>query len=494
MFYMLKSNIMFRNYESFGYITDNRNFGYIKSDGDGGFIGDKIVSKSGSIFLSALCQYPQHIDEIVKKIKLIFNNIETKIITNDAKDFYNTLEQDGFIASGNTEIECKDNDWKFSYELLESRICNGRLDSNKITVNTDTQEFFENFFQNEYRLTNLHIEITGKCNERCIHCYLPGKEKAKHIDTRLFNSILEQCRDLKVLHVTLTGGEPMLHPDFILFIKKCKEYNISVNILSNLTLLNEEIIKEMKTNGLLSIQTSLYSTNKDVHDSITNVKGSFELTKKSILKIIENNIPIQISCPIIKQNKNYYKDVLNWAKNHNIYVGYDYVIIGDCKNTMKNLSCRLSIDDVEEIIRDRIEIDGNYLDELRIECEEKKKSKPDDIVCSVCHSSFCISENGNVYPCAGWHGYVIGNANNMSLNDIWNGSKNIQYLRNLRKKDFPKCIKCSDKDYCTMCMVRNANENQSGNPLAVNDFYCKIAKINRCMIQNSQDNYEIDNI
>jgi hypothetical protein len=36
-----------------------------------------------------------------------------------------------------------------------------------------------------------------------------------------------------------------------------------------------------------------------------------------------------------------------------------------------------------------------------------------------------------------------------------------------------------DKEYCTMCMVRNANENQKGDPLVVNEFFCNIAKLNR---------------
>ena len=45
---------MFRNYESFGYITDNRNFGYKKKDQNETNIGDKIKSESGAVFLSVL--------------------------------------------------------------------------------------------------------------------------------------------------------------------------------------------------------------------------------------------------------------------------------------------------------------------------------------------------------------------------------------------------------------------------------------------------------
>lgn len=85
--------------------------------------------------------------------------------------------------------------------------------------------------------------------------------------------------------------------------------------------------------------------------------------------------------------------------------------------------------------------------------------------------------------------------NEASLNDIWNGSTKIQYLRNLRKRDFPKCIQCSENEFCTMCMVRNANENPLGDPLAINEYFCDITILNnkmyfdrKCNPVNSQGN------
>jgi len=59
---------MFRNYESFGYLTDNRNFGYKKvNSSENNDIGDKIVSGTGAIFLSVLDKVPQTLDDLAKK-------------------------------------------------------------------------------------------------------------------------------------------------------------------------------------------------------------------------------------------------------------------------------------------------------------------------------------------------------------------------------------------------------------------------------------------
>lgn len=332
-------------------------------------------------------------------------------------------------------------------------------------------------FNTEPRLTNIHIEITSKCNERCVHCYIPHENKLNHMQSDLFYSILNQCKEMKILHLTVTGGEPMLHPSFLDFIKKCKLYNMSVNVLSNLTLLNEEIVKEMKANPLLSVQASMYSMDPNIHDAITRRKGSCELTKNAIMRLVENDIPLQISCTIMKHNRDCYMDVVRWAKKNNIRIVYDYVVIGEYDSTTENIENRLSVLDIKEVIDNKIIDEPNYLTFIATELENKKKETPDDTVCSVCHSSICIADDGTVYPCAGWQGYIVGNVNDEPLNDIWNTSKKIKYLRDLRKKDFPKCITCSEREYCTMCMVRNANENPNGDPLIVNGYFCEIAKL-----------------
>ena len=480
MFFKQKSNVIFRNYESFGYITDNRNFGY-KQINNGNHIGDKILSESGAVFFSVIDRKPQTLDELAKKINEQFTDVDIRTIKNDAREFYCMLEREGFIVAGKTFHECEEKDTRFSYKILEPEIKKD-FSTTIMSPEKDTQDFLEEYFKGKPQLTNLHIEITSRCNERCIHCYIPHDNKISNINPDLFYDVLNQCKNMKLLHLTLSGGEPMLHKNFCDFLRKCKEYDFSVNVLSNLTLLNDEIIKEMKETPLLGVQVSLYSMNPNIHDEITQMKGSFGKTKNAILKLIENDIPLQISCPIMKQNKNCYDDVIKWAKVHNIHAGDDYVIIARYNRTTQNLSCRLSVDEINEVINDKVTNDAKYLEQMEMAAEKKKNITSNDFVCSVCHSSICIADNGNVYPCAGWQDYIVGNVKETSLNDIWYNSEKVQYLRGLRRQDFPKCIKCVDKEFCTMCMVRNANENPMGDPLIVNEHFCNIAKLNRKII------------
>lgn len=482
---------MYRNYEEFGYITDNRNFGYKRSDDNSNDIGDKILSESGSIFFSVLDDKPQDINMLTSKICTKFSDIDFDIIKNDALEFYSRLEMDGFVVSGDTVKKCQKKDIKFSYKDTQDLKFSNLIPKDE----NSTQDFILQYFNEEPQLTSLHIEILSECNERCLHCYIPHENKFSKIKPELFYNILDQCRDMNLLHITISGGEPMMHEEFCNFLAKCREYNLSVNVLSNLTLLNEQILNEMKANQLLGVQVSLYSMNPNVHDEITQSKGSFEKTKNAILKLIDNDIPLKISCPILKQNKDTYLDVVNWGKTHKIHVGNDYVILARYNHTTQNLNHRLSLRDVKDVIYNIANYDNEYIKELKTESDKKQKLSANDFICSICSSSFCISDNGNVHPCAGWLDCVVGNVNNSTLKEIWNNSEKVNYLRNLKRKDFPKCLKCSDKDFCTMCMVRNANEDPHGNPLVVNEFFCNIAKINREIFEKyEKKNYSYSDV
>ena len=155
------------------------------------------------------------------------------------------------------------------------------------------EEFFEKWGQN-YHLSRVHLEVSAPCNERCVHCYFPDNYRKGLMPRELFLRILEQCKECNVLSITISGGEPMLNPDLLFFIKECRENNFSINLLTNLTFLSNEMLQEFVKTPLLSVQTSLYSMNADVHDSITSVKGSFEKTKKAIETLYQHDIPMVV--------------------------------------------------------------------------------------------------------------------------------------------------------------------------------------------------------
>lgn len=467
-YYQINPNVIFRNYDDFGYITDNRNFGY-HFKGDNRVLGDRIVSESGAVILSCMKKKPLSLDEITRRVADEYGDVNFETLLADIATFLGQLVDAGFVIYSDSDERPK--------EKKEENV------NEKATTTKSTQAFIEKKFGEQPFPVSVHIEIISKCNERCIHCYIPHKFKTQLMSPNMFYDLLDQCRDLNIQHVTISGGEPMLHKNFIGFLKRCREHDMSVNVLSNLTLMNEEMVAEMKRNPLLGVQTSVYSVRSEVHDAITMSDGSLQKTLQSVLSLVENRIPVQISCPIMKANLNCYKEVRDWADKYNITVGFDYTVIGQYDHENQNLDCRLNYDEVERVIKEEMAVNPAYKDELIKEAEDNRRKTQEDYICSVCNSSICVSQNGDVFPCAGWQGYILGNISERSLSDIWYHSEKVCHLRNLKRKDFAVCGKCQQREYCTVCMVRNSNENPTGNPLEVSKYFCKVAEVKKKLVE-----------
>lgn len=468
MFYKLNENVMFRKYNNYGYLTDNSLFGYRMEGDDLWFPGERYVSESAAVMLSVLEKKPLEIDEIINKLIKIFNGVSKEELKNDVICFYDELVNEGFLSKGKSIELCQQNFREKNDENL----------SKLFSVETCANDIFK---PNDF-LRSIHIELASECNERCIHCYIPHEFKCDCIDRNLFNNIIDEGRKMNIINVTLSGGEPLLHKDIIDILKKCRNADLSVNLLTNLTLLTEEILIEMKKNPLLSVQTSIYSMNPVVHDSITKVKGSFIKTMNSLKKIFEAGIPVQISCPVMKQNKDTFYEVVQWGKKKGIIVTTEFVIFGTYDHSNSNLKNRLSIQEIENVFETNLT--DNYVDFYLETAKEKECLTQKDAVCSICRYSLCVSASGNVYPCVGWNNNVLGNLNYQTIYEIWNNSKEINRLRNIKMASFPKCLNCENKGYCTICMMSNSNENSDGNEFQINDFHCKVAEIKHNKIRD----------
>ena len=466
MYYKIRDDVLFRKYQGHGYIADNSEYGYRMLNDNRRYLGEKYVSASGAVMLSMLGKSPRSIDDVVRELSQIFIGVEYETLKQDTAEFFDLFVDEGFLSRGETLDDCTDQFVDSAPKLDDgNQIQDGIVTNDCTSGEISPNEFFR----------SIHIEIADVCNERCIHCYIPNERKNNMIDSALFYRIIDEGRKMNIIHVTLSGGEPLLHKDILGFLKKCRELELSVNVLSNLTLLTDDIISEMKKNALLSVQTSLYSMDATVHDSITKLNGSFEKTKGGILRLCDEGIPVQISCPIIKQNKDSYVDVLHWGWAHNIAVATEPVIFAAYDHSGCNLENRLSIEDVEDVLT--VQVREGYAESIRKTAEEKEKLTENDPICSVCRYSFCIMASGKVFPCAGWQNNVIGDLNHQTVQEIWETSEKIQELRQIKRSQFSKCVDCKDRGYCTVCMMWNSNENSDGDPFRISEYRCNVAAI-----------------
>lgn len=473
MYYRICDDVLFRKYKDVGYITDNLEFGYHLLNSTRQYHVERYVSASGAVMLAELSRIPTHIDSIISNLMNIFRGVDYETLKKDTEEFFQGLVNEGFLIAGEDEDSCKNNAIRLSEKNIDS----------DVTEYVGADNCSKDLFSPNDFLKSIHIEIASECNERCVHCYIPHSEKNKSISDDLFYRIIEEGRELNIINVILSGGEPLLHKDIIPFLQRCRELDLSVNVLTNLTLLTDDIVDEMKKNPLISVQTSLYSIDPEIHDLITLKKGSCEKTKNGILKLISVGIPVQISCPIMKQNKNSFYDVVKWGAKYNIGVATEPVIFAAYDHTNGNLTNRLEIEEIGDVI-DKMMSDG-YADSMRRQAKEKEAQKADYPVCSICRFNLCVSAQGNAFPCVGWQTNVIADLNHQSVSDVWESSNEVKELRKIKRSRFPKCVDCEDRGYCTVCMMSNSNENSDGDAFKINEYHCRVAS----MIHNKVDAY-----
>jgi radical SAM protein with 4Fe4S-binding SPASM domain len=452
---------------------------------------DRIYNETGADFLKEISRKPQDIEEIVLRLHQLYgNSVSLEELRSDFLDFVEDLSEHKFLVLGQSADELDAKDVGFSYDMeYPKTLIDDFSQETKQRVKECTQEFNLKNAQKKPKLNGIQIEVTGRCNERCIHCYIPNamKDTGKDMPFNKFCSIINQFAEMGGLHVVLSGGEVFLHKDIISMIQYCREKDMQISILSNLIALKKEQIPAIKEANISLLQTSLYSMDPKVHDTITTIKGSFAKTKAAIEDLVAADIPVQISCPIMKANCKGYSKVLQYAQSLRCKAQTDFVMMAQSNFDTQNLANRISLEETEALLRDIMEWDLEY----HVDIARKQADIEDYIVdkervakrplCGAGLNDCCINANGDVFPCAGWQDLVAGNVFSQSLKEVWENSQQLKTVRSVTRADFPECLECEASSFCSMCLVRNYNES-NGDMFKINKHFCDVAFLNKKIV------------
>ena len=460
---------------------------------------DRVYNDTGADFLREISRTPKDVEVIIDNLHNLYgDSVSRENLKAEFMAFVEDLVRTKFLVAGETEVELNDKDLDFSYSMENPKtMVNNFTQETKEIIDEHTLDMMLEATQRQPRLNGIQFELTGRCNERCIHCYLNNAKKDDGIDMPLekIKSIIDQFAENQGLHVTLSGGEMLLHKDILEIIRYCREKDMMISILSNLMALRDDQIPVIKEANVSAVQVSLYSMNPEIHDYITTIKGSFAKTKRAIEKLVAADIPVMISCPVMKANRESYKDVLKYAQSLRCKANTDFIMMAQSDLETDNLANRLSIEETELLLRDILETDSDYrrymddtisVADLRKRDTERFKKMP---LCGAAINDCCIGENGDVFPCAGWQAKPLGNVYEKSLKEIWDYSPVAKEIRAVTEGDFPQCIECEARDYCARCLVRNFNES-GGNMFKINEHFCKVAFLNKRLVEEYREKWE----
>jgi MoaA/NifB/PqqE/SkfB family radical SAM enzyme len=144
-------------------------------------------------------------------------------------------------------------------------------------------------------VTFLELEITGKCQLDCGHCYAESGPTGSHgsMTTGDWERLLTQAPAAGIITVQFIGGEPLRHPDFEHLLRHALAQGLRVQVFSNLYHVPEKLWG-LLADPAVSLATSYYSDDPAEHDRVTGRAGSHARTLANISETIRRGIPLRV--------------------------------------------------------------------------------------------------------------------------------------------------------------------------------------------------------
>lgn len=160
----------------------------------------------------------------------------------------------------------------------------------------------------EYLLNTIYLYLTDSCNLRCSHCWITpaynrtGENINKKIDIKYLKKAIIDAKSIGLSCIKLTGGEPFLRKDIFDLIDFLSLNDIMVDIETNGTLLNEEIVKRLNDSSVNQVSISLDGASEKLHESIRKVAGCYQKTLNGLLLLTKTGIKTQIIISLHRRN------------------------------------------------------------------------------------------------------------------------------------------------------------------------------------------------
>ncbi|MBE6991298.1 MAG: radical SAM protein [Ruminococcaceae bacterium] len=308
-----------------------------------------------------------------------------------------------------------------------------------------------------------HIDLTNRCNEKCIHCYHPFEkyDYSKELSTEDVKELINSIYDLGVFAVTLSGGEALLRDDFFDILKYISEKGMVTTVFTNGLLLTEDVVKQLNEYRVDKVSISIYGDTPELHDSITTVKGSFKKTLSGVSLLQKYSINFELKCVVLAENIDSVKaiDQLSKELNQGRPCKIDFSLCGKVDGSTEPFNHRAPDEKVKQVF---------YSDPNRYMGKpDELKRTPNDPPCYAGKFGLYCSADGNIYPCVSFrlllcHFRELQSIGSNPVLKEWAGTK---------ISDFSDCFK---HDYCNYC-----SEQCAANNLIENGDY-HISKITQC--------------
>ena len=315
----------------------------------------------------------------------------------------------------------------------------------------------------KHRPLSVHFDLTYRCNERCVHCYLDHDDHGE-LTTAECLKVLDDLANSGTLFLTFSGGEIFLRPDLYEILAAARRLHFDISLKTNALLVTPERAGRLRELGVRRVQISVYSAIPAVHDAITKVPGSLQRTLAAIPVLLEQGLPVKLACPLMKENLMAFRGVMALAEKLGVPYVLDLTITPMIDGSGGPLEHRASVSSLLPVLRDPLLHSckpqmtpqaASAMNTFQVALGSAvssgiESSAYEDLPCSAGHNSCYISPYGDVFPCVQLP-QAAGNLRREKFDDIWYHAPQLERLRAIRESQLPVCSRCELRSYCERC-------------------------------------------
>lgn len=167
------------------------------------------------------------------------------------------------------------------------------------------------------------FELTARCNLDCKMCYIHKRENDKLARSREYSAaqwleLAAECQKAGMLHLLLTGGEPMIRPDFKEIYTGCRRLGLMVSVNTNATLIDDEMVKFFAVDPPSRVNISLYGACRETYETLCRDGSAYDRVIEAILALKAAGVLVKINFSATHYNQHDAQSVYAFAKKHEL--------------------------------------------------------------------------------------------------------------------------------------------------------------------------------
>lgn len=328
------------------------------------------------------------------------------------------------------------------------------------------EEIKEWYIQHE-KIYFSSIELTQNCNFKCKHCYCEDKNSLG-LTLEQCKIIIDKLHSIGCLFLNFTGGEILTHKQFQDIYMYAKNKGFIIDLLTNASLIDENLIDLFLKFPPNNIAITIYGTNESDYNNFTGNADNYNTVINALTLLKQNNINFVLRTVAANTLRESLMncDFEKIADRFGTTFKYDPIIFPKTTGDITPLQESMSVCQI-------IELEKRNEQRQKAWTKAIHKDKPYTWTCSAGISSMTIDHKGDAYVCGLYRNSPIS----MIDNDIQTVLNHLRVIHEHHKTivQTNQCSQCDKRHFCKWCpaysYIYNGNDNEKIG------FFCELAKM-----------------